>query len=476
MENQKWRHMRLAGVCGLALMAGAVSAAAQSVEELQAQIDFLRAEIEKLKAERAPTTPLSPAPLAEREAATSTDDPHSVPEEKPLVVKAAGAPSFTGDGFKNFKIRGRIQSDFAQIGDPDKIGTLGADGFMPDRGLGAVAEIRRVRIGAQGEMGDWGYKFEVDFAGGETNVADAYLAYKGIDNLALIVGYQKTQASMEEQVSSLDVVFMERSRFTDAIDLRREMGVTADWSGENWHWKSGIFVDGAFDENDEVNGLIVSSRGHYTFGPKHAFTHMGASVEYRDSGAEQGRLRNRPLFHASDSRLLDTGSLDSTSSLYTGLELAGGYGAFYFETELATLGLSVRDGAGQSSTARFNGASLHLGYFLTGEQRAYKRSAGTWSRTRPDNPLGKGGFGALDVAFGADWVDLDASDESISGGQQLTFLAGLSWRPVDHIRFMANISHMEIYDSASHLHLKNDGTVEDDFGLNMFGLRAQVDW
>lgn len=47
---------------------------------------------------------------------------------------------------------------------------------------------------------------------------------------------------------------------------------------------------------------------------------------------------------------------------------------------------------------------------------------------------------------------------------------------MDHIRFMANISHMEIYDSASHLHLKNDGTVEDDFGLNMFGLRAQVDW
>ena len=63
------------------------------------------------------------------------------------------------DGW-SFKPRGRFQYDAAYIGNPD-------DDPRPslNRNLGFNSRVRRMRLGVEGTLpGDFGYKFEADFA------------------------------------------------------------------------------------------------------------------------------------------------------------------------------------------------------------------------------------------------------------------------------------------------------------------------
>ena len=64
-------------------------AAAQSLQQLQSQVDALSRQVEDLKKQKAGE----------------------------LKVEAKGAPRFSGDGFNKFKVRGRLMADFGHVGD-----------------------------------------------------------------------------------------------------------------------------------------------------------------------------------------------------------------------------------------------------------------------------------------------------------------------------------------------------------------------
>ena len=111
------------------------------IELLQAQVEALQESIESLKTEVAAQTP------------TWKGAPQ-------LVDKESGW---------SFKPRGRLMYDFATVDGPE--------GYE-NGGLGFSNEVRRARIGVEGTIpGDLGYKFELDFAGGEAEFADAFLSY-----------------------------------------------------------------------------------------------------------------------------------------------------------------------------------------------------------------------------------------------------------------------------------------------------------
>lgn len=436
------------------------SAFAQSNEELQQQIDLLKAQIERLEQK-----------LHE----TDTRVRKSSPEM--LKVEAKGAPRFSGDGFKNFKLRGRIMTDIGQVGDPDDIGTLEEGGFVPDRGLGTTSEMRRARIGVEGEISDWKYKLEADFAPGESDIADGFIEYRGFDNTSITIGQQKTPVSMEELGSSRFIKFMERGGFTDAFGFSRELGVTMAVGGETWQWRSGAFLDGGLSGDDEDSGYILGSRAHYAFIGEDGFAHIGGSVEFRDNGAQETRFRQRPFLHTTDTRLVDTGELAANSSFFAGGEIAGNYGSFNLSGEYGGMIVDLdRTADHPAREAYLQGGFLHLGYFLTGEQRGYDPADGKWERTAPLHPLGEGGWGALELNAGLDWVDLDDRGEDVLGGKQTAFAAGLTWVPIAHVRVLANFSHLEIDDSRTHVERKGNGSFSHDISLNTFGLRTEIDW
>ncbi len=453
----------MASVSAMTLAVSVAPTYGQTSEELQQQINELQETINTLKA-------------VQEKQAYEVKEVQSYQKADDLKVEAKGAPRFSGEGFSKFKLRGRVMADFGVAGNPDKIGTVNAGNFSGDPGLGTTSEIRRARLGVEGEIDKWKYKFEADFADNDVSAADVYVQYKGLKAVTLTVGHQKTPVSMEENTSSRFTAFMERGMFTDAFGFSRELGATAKFGGDNWSWKSGAFAGGGFGGNDEANGYVLASRAHYSIPLDSGFIHLGGSLEYRDKGEEQSRFRSRPGIHTTDTRLIDTGSLDARSSLFMGAELAGSYGPVSLAAEYGAMNIDLVRQAGRDDSARLDGAFVHLTYHLTGEQRGYKMSDGVWDRTKPLKPLGQGGYGAIALNLGLDWLDLDDNSATISGGEQLAYQLGLTWMPISHVRFIANFSHVEINNSSTAVRLRDTGQFDNSFGLNTIGLRAQVDW
>ncbi len=417
------------------------TAAAQSVQDLQAQIDELNMKLEKLLQEKS------------EEPEKSADD---------LKVEAKGAPRFSGLGFKNFKLRGRVQTDFGHVSEGDRLG---------DPGLGTTTEFRRAQLGVEGEISDFKYKFEADFADGDVNVTDAYVQWKA-DPVSLLIGNHKTHVSLEEQTSSRFTTFMERAAFTDAFDFTREAGVTASTGGDEWTFDLGIYSDGGFSGDDEAAGILLAGRG--TVSPKagEAQLHLGGSFQLRTEGAAPARYRQRPQIHTTDTRFINADLRDQgvDKDINFGLEGAGILGPLHVAGEWSYLksNLTMPVAAGLDGKAGFSGWYVEGGWFLTGESRGYK--GGTFDRTKVKNPVGNGGLGAFQIATRWDQVELNDSGAGVFGGKQRAILVGMTWIPMDYVRFLANYSNVKI----------TGGPVNpapgSSFTADVLGLRAQVDW
>lgn len=386
----------------------------------------------------------------------------------PALAQSAGDPQFEID------LRGRLQGDLGIAGDPDRIGSFGAGDFTPDRELGAAGEIRRARIGIEGRYGDWAFEAEADFADGDVEANDVWVGYRPRDSgLDILIGHQKTPVSMAEATSSLTTRFVERAGFTDAFSFGRETGVSVAWRGASWAVIGGAYIDGAFSGDDTANGYLLTARAHHAWQWQDGLLHLGVSTQFHDDGAEVGRLRQRPVVHSTDTRFIeaDLRDLSPSGQTFIGGELALAQGAFDFTAEYGTM---LTDTA--AGTHMAEGAAIGGGWFLTGEQRKYRGKDGIWGMTEPDSPLGSGGFGALQVNAGVDWLELNDDTTGIRGGRQIAWQAGLIWIPITQVRFLATVNHIEIDDSPTRLKRRGDGSLSADFHLTSIGLRAQLHW
>lgn len=340
-----------------------------------------------------------------------------------------------GEGGWSFKPRGRLLFDAANVSAPSAIN---------DRGLGFSNELRRARLGVQGTIpGGFGYKFEADIASGEAEITDALFDYSH-KGLTVTVGQHNNFQSLEELSSSNDTSFMERSAFTDAFGFERRVGVSVQYGAGNILAQGGVFTDNIGDlSSDENNSIGVD--GRLLFMPKlgNAQLHFGGSVHLRElnDSAVTVRYRQRPLVHSTDTRFIDTGNISATSETSYGLEAALISGRFHAAAEghwlnVARTGVNIAD-------ANFFGGSLEGGVFLTNDTRSYK--GGIFRSIKVKNPVGKGGFGALQFNVRYDYLDLN--DGPIVGGKQNGYQASLIWTPIDYVRFMINYAKMDYSDA-----------------------------
>ncbi|MFZ5609054.1 MAG: OprO/OprP family phosphate-selective porin [Pseudomonadota bacterium] len=424
----------------------ALAAAPARAQSTEAQLKMLQEQVKALQ--------------AQIEALSKQQEQAAAEKAAPVKVEAKGAPRFSGDGFKDFKIRGRLQSDFGTVSGSDRLG---------DPGLGSTTEIRRARLGVEGKIEAFKYKFEVDYADNEVDIADALVSWD-MGPANLVIGNQKTTNSMEEMTSSRFTAFLERGGFTDAFGFERMLGVSLDFSGKNYGLLAGVYSDGGLSGNDEAAGYALSARGYVAPRFEGGFAHLGASVLYRDQGAAPTRYRNRPLLHTTNTRFIDAnlGALGVDNDVTFGLEAAAVMGPLWAASEWnflkANLGTPVT-GADNSFSA--SGGFAHVGWFLTGEQRGYKD--GVWDRTKPNAPLGEGGMGAFAVNLGLDYTDLSDAGVGVAGGRQTGYLASLMWIPQAYVRFIAQYGYIDISADRS-----LNGVPVDN--VSTFGLRAQIDW
>lgn len=368
-----------------------------------------------------------------------------------------GAPHIEGKGGWSFKPRGRLQFDAGWAGAPDGTGS----------DLGWGNEVRRARLGVQGTMpGDFGYKFEIDFAGGDAEFADALINYQ-MGDVKLTVGQHNNFQSMEELTSSLFLSFMERAAFTDAFGFERRVGFSAEYASDDFLIQAGAFSDNIHDIGDtENNSWGGDLRAVYM--PKFGNTqlHLGGSVHYRDLNESTSgvRYRQRPLVHFTGTRFIDTGTFSATSETSYGLEAAAISGPFHFAGEAYWQSVSSPG----LPDPTFFGGYAEAGYFLTkGDSRGYKK--GVFDRVKPTNGFDKGGAGAVQVNLRYDYLDLD--DAGISGGRQNGYAVSVIWTPTDYTRFMANYARLDYSDAG----IPAAGG-DTDYGVDVLAMRAQIDF
>ncbi len=431
-----------------ALLAGSAAAsAAPASVDANAEMSALRAEVEALQAR-----------LALVEAAK----PPQAQPEQPAEISFAGAPEISAPGGWSFKPIGRLQYDAGRVSRPEGIA---------DPGLGFSNELRRARIGVEGDMpGGFGYKFEIDFAGEDVEITDAILTWDASDALVLTLGQHNNFQSLEELTSSRFSSFIERAAFTDAFNFERRVGLSASFKAGPLLVQAGLFTDNIADLGEDANDSYGVD-GRIVVAPKIGDTqfHLGASAHKRDLGdlprtGVTSRYRQRPLIHSTDLRFIGTPALSVESEAHYGVEAALVRGPFHAAAEAHWFEASRIEPA--SSPSLF-GAYVEAGYFLTGESRGYR--GGRFDRTRPARAVEEGGIGAVQVNLRYDRLDLNSGP--VRGGKQDGLMASLVWIPTDHLRFLINYARLS-YDDAVIPAAGGDRS----YGVDVIGARAQIDF
>ncbi|RJY08383.1 OprO/OprP family phosphate-selective porin [Aurantiacibacter aquimixticola] len=443
----------------LAALAFAAAPAHAQSDSQDTEVAALRAHVAQLTAQLAEVTDR----LDEMESETVGAVPASqtaqsfpaVTAEAPTQVSMGAAPEVESEDGFSFKPFGRLMLDAGLTALPDGLGL--------DDGFGA--EARRARLGVQGDIpGGFSYKMEVDFAGNEVDITDALIEY-GAGDIDITVGQFNNFQSMEELTSSRFTSFIERAAFTDAFGFSRRLGVAVEYGGDAVLLQGGVFHDNL---GDLPGSDRVSVDGRAVYYPEVGDTqlHFGGSLHFADIGEDESvRYRQRPLVHFTSERLVNTGSFDAESELGAGIELAAIRGPLHFAAE----GYRQEVGRGDGfDDATFFGGYVEAGVFLTpGDSRGY--SGGRFNRTRPANPVGEGGIGAIQLNVRYDYLDL--IDGPIVGGTQNGYLASLIWTSTDYTRFQINYGRLEYDDAPDAL-----PSGETDYSADVVGLRAEFDF
>ncbi|MCH7520959.1 MAG: hypothetical protein IIB42_04535, partial [Candidatus Marinimicrobia bacterium] len=301
------------------------------------------------------------------------------------------------DGSVKLKFGGRIMNDRAFFSVDDDLTSEYGD-------FENGTEFRRARLYISGDIYEhFMFKAQYDFAGGDADFKDMYIGLKDIPYIGhLKVGHFKEPFGLEEMNSSKYIIFMERA-LTSPFTPVRNTGfmIYDDALDERLTWAAGVFRDtddfgdGVEDGNFNITGRVTGLPWYRENGRK--LLHLGLAYSFRSP--DETRFRDRPEAHLSPVRLVDTGSFPVDNERRIGTELALVYGPFSFQSEYMRSDVDTDLVGNRDFDAFYAMAS----YFITGENRAYKRSAGAFDRVKPKRNFSLNGEdrgpGAWEVAL-----------------------------------------------------------------------------
>lgn len=480
--------------------AHAVDDAQAKIELLQQQVEALQASIEQIKSQVNKVTPSwKGAPLVED--------------------KEAGW---------SFKPKGLMQYDAGFVGFPDgreRRGTI--LGGLNYGNLGWNTRPRRLTIGAEGTIpGGFRYSAEFNFVQNALDFEDVLLAYDFKKSpVTAQIGYFYPFSSLETMTSSKYTSFMERAGITDAFSHNRRIGaalVANDKVADRWTAQAGIFSEEMNNGDFNRSGWMFGARG--VFSPTLGSTrlHLGANFQHRvnKKEAQSRSYQARPMTQLTDQRFISTGAISAKGDDVVGVEAAAIMKQFHFAAEaqkvwvrgaytpaeqvalLSDLGTNTTpNGIALNGNPSFWGGYAELGYYLTGETRAYK--GGSFGRVKVLHPFNDGGWGAFQINGRVDYLNLsdrvDSSSSSVAapfyvnGGKQTAYQASFIWNPVDYVRFMAQYSRVNVKGgprptistaanpTASQLgmfpfDLAPPPITQRSFNSDVFQMRAQIDF
>ncbi len=317
------------------------------------------------------------------------------------------------------------------------------------------------------------FKAQYEFAESTPNQAQVKDLYIGVNRIPVIgnvrVGQFKEPFSLDQLTSLRSVMFMERA-LTDAFAPSRHTGAMIFNAPleERMTWAAGVFrntdswgretSEGEYDLTGRLTGLPWNAE------EGRQLWHLGAGYSHRSPTDDAVRIRQRPETHDA-SRFTDTGTMTNVESAdLLGLESAVVWGPVSVQGEWVSEFLH-RNRKAPDDSNEFEGWYGQASWFVTGESRAYKKSAGAFDRVRPKANFldGKGGTGAFELAVR--YSRLDLIDGAVDGRRMGDLTAGVNWYLNPMTRIMLNYIHSEV---------ENRGNDVGD--ADIFSMRFQVDF
>ena len=386
------------------------------------------------------------------------------------AIAVAAAPKITTkgkiqiespDGKYSFRPIGRIMWDYV---DTDEDGS-GKDDI---RGT----ELRRVRLGFQGKVDTYGYKFEGEFVGGDSSVKDAWVNYSGRfgsenNRLGLKLGQSHIQYGLNTKMSSKYMTFIDRPLFADSsISPARESGAVLMLSASDYAWMlSSGFTFGqlgkgdAGDDSTDRNrqGTTVSLRTSVIpiMKDKQHMIQVGAGY-LSLSGADKYSYSQRLVSHNDKAKHLSakllSGDLDDANAFTT--DIFGIFGPLHTIAEYNKYTMKSK----QNDDVKIGSYAVEIGYFLTGESIV-------WSKGYTSGLIPKSKYGAWQLAARIESTEIDGD---VNGTDEVDkFTIGLNFYPTSNVSLMLN------YDKVTDLTVNGSNVSFEPSGLKF---RANAYW
>jgi phosphate-selective porin OprO/OprP len=337
---------------------------------------------------------------------------------------------------KQFKLKigGRIMNDWAWI-DEDSDFTAGGGSADYDNNT----QFRRARLYMAGTIyGNMGFKAQYDFEDGVADFKDMYIELKKVPTLGHVrVGHFKEPYSLEELTSSKYITFMERSLPTTFAPSRNTgLMIHNHAMDQRMTWAAGVFREadafgettrGLDDDTYNVTGRITALPWYVDEGRN--LLHVGLSYSHKfrddDDFGESTKPEADLVSTLAGATVSDSDGIDLITP-----ELALVLGPFSLQGEYTKAYV-------EGSNIDWEGFYAQASYFLTGEHRKYKRTAGSFSRVSPrENFDMNGGKGAWEIAVR--YSHIDFFDGGLTEEKLSDITVGLNWHLNPNVRMMLN--------------------------------------
>jgi phosphate-selective porin OprO/OprP len=403
--------------------------------------------------------------------ADAWDDPSTL-----RVFWNKGVKFETADGAVKLSLGGRVMFDsfWSTTGSGDFQGLPPGGPYEPGVAGQNGAYFRRVRLAVGGTV----YKrtkfnIQIDFAGGKVQLRNVYAGLTKVGPGDLLFGQLKEPFALQEMTSSKYIQLIERSMPVNAFAPSYHVG--AFWFGSLAKQLIHLGASWTFGQSDPATGAYTGNGGgagtiRVTASPlydkdKKTVLHVGISLSYRNT-PNGVTYSARPADFAQGGKLNVTVG-DAENEIRYAFEIAYVWKMVNIQAEY--IGATVDSPSTGSDSPSFGGWYVELGWFVTGESRGYDRKKGAFKRTSPKKNFmdGSGGFGALQIVFRLDTLDLN--DGTLEGGKAATVAVGLNWHWNPNTRVMFNLAFADIDDYAS-IGPNSGGTI------TAFVIRVQFDF
>lgn len=254
------------------------------------------------------------------------------------------------------------------------------------------------------------------------------------------IGRTKEGFSMNKVMVGYTGISMERSTINDATVPILADGVK--WLGflprQKILWNIGYYGD-AFSEGQTFSWYDNQFITRIAYLPildegSKKVLHLG--VMGRLGAVNNGKLQTRSRPEAFPAPyFVDTGKQNVSHTKM------GGWEAFY-RAKNVTLGHEYwyqKWDSPSTGDPTFHGGEVWGSWILTGEVRGYNTVGGFFKRVLPERPLGKGGFGAVELLLKQSYIDLE--DQAINGGRFWRTTPGVIWYLNSIFRAEANYGY-----------------------------------